>query len=144
MPSISRLRTAFLNSEVVSYGVFGVLTTFVNVGFFEVLLITGMDYRPANLIALVITKLFAYVVNKLFVFRTNTSGLITLAAEFARFALARGGTMLVDWFGLVILVSLMGMSEHIGKMITTVIVIVLNYFLGKFMVFRRETSKTIE
>lgn len=144
MPSFARFRNMLLNKEALSYGVFGVLTTLVNFGIFEALFIAGMDYRPANLISLVAAVLFAYAVNKAFVFRSKTSKPIELASEFARFALARGGTMLIDWFGLVVLVSLMGTSEHIGKMITTVIVIVLNYFLGKFMVFRRETSKTTE
>jgi len=130
-----KLVRTLLNRETISYASFGVLTTLVNISVFEFFLLTGSDYRAANLIALITSKLFAYVVNKLFVFKTKTGSFGGLMKEFGRFALARGGTMLVDWVGLIILVSLLGLSEHIGKVIVTVVVIILNYVLGKFLVF---------
>lgn len=129
-----------INRETVTYAFFGVFTTIINIGIFELLLLLGSDYRPANLVALLVTKVFAYIVNKLFVFRTKTRGLAALLREFGRYTLARGGTMLIDWFGLIILVSAVGISEHTGKIITTIVVVFLNYILGKFLVFHKEIS----
>ncbi len=124
------------NRETVSYVVFGLLTTIVNIGVFEFFLLAGLNYRVANLIALITAILFAYVVNKIFVFRTRTELPGALLREFGRFVLARGSTMVVDWFGLILLVSVLGFSEHTGKLFVTVIVVILNYVFGKFLVFR--------
>lgn len=140
----SSITKRIVNRETISYAVFGVLTTIVNIGIFEVLLIAGTDYRAANLVALIVTKFFAYIVNKLFVFRTKTIGFCALLREFGRYTLARGGTMLIDWFGLILLVSVLGISEHIGKFFTTVIVVILNYVLGKLLVFRKRSTNTVE
>lgn len=125
------------NRETVSYVIFGALTSIVNIGVFEFFFLTGSDYRTANLIALITAKLFAYVVNKVFVFRTRTGSVGALLREFGLFTLARGSTMIVDWIGLILLVSMLGLSEHIGKLIITVIVVILNYVFGKFLVFRK-------
>ena len=135
-----RMATIFhrlCNRETVSYVIFGALTSIVNIGVFEFFFLTGSDYRTANLIALITAKLFAYVVNKLFVFRTHTGSVGALLREFGLFTLARGSTMIVDWIGLILLVSMLGLSEHVGKLVVTVIVVILNYVFGKFLVFRK-------
>lgn len=132
----------FCNRETISYVVFGILTSLVNIGVFEFFLLTGSDYRAANLIALITAKLFAYVVNKLFVFRTRTGSIGALLREFGLFTLARGSTMIIDWVGLILLVSMLGISEHVGKLIITVIVVILNYVFGKFLVFKKDKNES--
>ena len=132
---------SFVNRETVSYAFWGVVTSVLNIGLFELLLLARADYRVANLIALLATKLAAYVVNKLFVFRTRTESPAALAAEFFRFVVARGGTMLVDWVGLVILVSACGVPETYGKLVTTGVVVILNYVVGKVCVFRQDRGE---
>lgn len=139
---MAKLFHRLCNRETVSYVVFGVLTSIVNIGVFEFFFLTGSDYRTANLIALITTKLFAYVVNKLFVFRTRTGSVGALLREFVRFVLARGSTMVVDWVGLILLVSMLGLSEHVGKLLVTVIVVILNYVFGKFLVFHHAKPGT--
>jgi GtrA-like protein. len=131
---------SLVNRETVSYTVWGILTSVLNIGLFELLLLAGTDYRVSNLVALLVTKLAAYVVNKLFVFRTKSENFAALSSEFFRFVVTRGGTMLVDWFGLILLVSVFGVPESAGKLVTTVVVVVLNYIFGKLCVFRPGTS----
>lgn len=134
---MTKLLQRLCNRETVSYIVFGVLTSIVNIGVFEFFLLTGSDYRAANLIALITAKVFAYVVNKLFVFRTRTGSFGALLREFGLFTLARGSTMIVDWIGLILLVSILGLSEHVGKLVITVVVVILNYVFGKYLVFKK-------
>ena len=122
--------------EVILYGIFGVLTTVLNVAIFQVALGRDIDYRIANIIALVSTKLAAYVVNKLFVFRSHCKNSIELLKEFGRFVAARGATMVLDYLGLIVLVEILSVDEQIGKYITTVAVIVINYFFSKGVVFK--------
>jgi putative flippase GtrA len=56
--------------------------------------------------------------------------------EFLRFVIARGATMLIDYFGLILLVEAMHVDKLIGKVIITAIVVVINYILGKGVVFK--------
>jgi putative flippase GtrA len=127
---------ALVNRETVSYTVFGVLTSVLNISAFELLIYTGCDYRVANLIALVITKIAAYVVNKVFVFRSRTESLGALTREFFRYTVARGGTMLIDYFGLILLVDLANVPKTPAKLAMTALVVILNYALGKWCVFK--------
>ena len=57
----------------------------INVGVFELLLYTGSDYRIANLIALILTKLFAYIVNNRYVFTTKSANLRESMSEFMKY-----------------------------------------------------------
>lgn len=120
--------------EVFDYILWGVLTSLWNIGIFQGLLYAGVDFRIANAAALITTKIWAYVVNKFFVFKSRCETPENLFFEIIRFILTRGFTMLVDFFGLIVLAAFL--HPRIGKIITTVVVVVLNYILGKFHVFK--------
>lgn len=128
------------NGETMRYGIVGVATTAINVGLFTLLVACGLDYRVANLATLVVTKLAAYAMNKLIVFRTVSETFSHLAREFLLFTLTRGGTMLIDYFGLILLVSFLDMDKTLGKGLVTVVVIAVNYALGKLIVFRKREA----
>jgi putative flippase GtrA len=122
-----------LNKEVLNYIIWGIVTSVWNIGIFQLLFLYGLDYRISNAIALISTKIFAYVVNKLFVFKSHCKSFAELFFQIFRFILTRGFTMLVDFFGLILLNYIM--EPRIGKLITTLVVVVLNYIFGKFHVF---------
>lgn len=121
--------------ELIVYGIFGVLTTAVNILVYQLLLISAVDYRIGNLIALIASKLFAYVVNKHFVFHSKCSNLKELLNEIVRFIAARGFSGLIDYFGLIFAVEFLGFNRVYSKYMLQFIVIVLNYVLGKKAVF---------
>lgn len=125
-----------VNRETVSYLFWGIVTTILNIGLFQLLLLAGMPYRYANILTLIVVKIAAYLANKFFVFRSRSKNFGALMLEILRYVLVRGGTMLVDYFGLILLVDVVGLTPMLGKVITTVIVVILNYVLGKFGVFR--------
>lgn len=125
-----------LNREVILYGIFGVLTTVFNIAIFQIFLRFNVDYRIANIIALISTKLAAYIVNKLFVFHSRCKNLVDLLKELGRFVIARGATMILDYAGLIVLVEILKVSEQVGKYITTFAVVIINYFFSKGVVFR--------
>ena len=124
------------NRETSMYAVFGVLTSIENVVLFRILLAFGIEYRIANLITLIVVKLTAYVCNKNFVFKSHCESIWALLAELGRFVFWRGATALIDYFGLILLVELLHMPKLPGKIIVTVLVIVINYITGKKQVFK--------
>jgi len=124
-----------INHETIMYGIFGVFTTIINIGLYQILLYYGIQYSYSNLIALVITKITAYVVNKLFVFNSKTNNLLELLKELWRFVVSRGFTMLIDYFGLIFLVEVFELNKSTCKYIITIVVVIINYFLSKKHVF---------
>jgi putative flippase GtrA len=64
------------------------------------------DYKIANLIALILTKIFAYIVNKLFVFKSVTKSALDTFTEALKFFLSRALTFFVDYGGLIIAVEI--------------------------------------
>lgn len=129
----------FIKSEGFRYLFFGGLATVFSIGSFW-LLQQIMDYRAANLISLVATKIFAYVTNKIFVFRSKTNGMWALLKEAAAFMGARLVTFLIDYFGLILLVENISMPELPAKIMLQVIVVALNYVFSKLLVFRKKAE----
>lgn len=123
--------------EFITYGVFGLLTTLVNILVFHLLCKeAGIAYGIANIIAVLTAKVFAYLTNKCFVFRSHCANIQELLVEIIRYIFARGFTGLIDIFGMLFAVEILMADEMIAKYIIQVIVIVLNYILGKRLVFR--------
>lgn len=132
-----KLLNKVVNRETILYAFFGVLTSVLNIALFTVLVWFQMDYKAANFITLIITKLAAYICNKNFVFMSKTGSVQGLLSEFMRFVIARGATMVLDYVGLILLVELCSINKVLGKVLVTAGVIIINYFVGKSYVFKQ-------
>ena len=123
-------------NEVVLYVFFGVLTTLINIGLFYLLTKVGFLYIIANIIALLTAKTIAYLSSKFFVFKKRCDNRKELLFEIIIFIIFRSLTMFIDFFGLILLVELFSVDKMIGKVILTVVVIIINYFASKKVVFK--------
>lgn len=124
--------------EMMQYILWGGLSAVLNVVLFQILLWCDIDYKIANIITLVVVKIFSYITNKLFVFRTTYNGIKQLLIEMITFIGARGFTFLVDFAGLIFLVEILSLDTFIGKCIMAVVVVIANYIISKKWVFRKE------
>lgn len=138
---IKKIKSKLINRETVLYAIFGVLTFFVGAIIYQVLLFFGVDYKISNIFSLVLGKLFAYVMNKLVVFKSRNKNFADFCKEFFRFVIARGATGLIDYFGVIIAVELLNWGKVISKYFFMVLVIILNYFFGKTVVFKDAEGK---
>lgn len=142
------------HKEGILYIVFGVLTTLVNfVLFFLFQQILGEKlYLLSNLIAWAGAVVFAFVVNKLFVFESRALDGATVLREGAEFALARIFSLVVEELGLVLLLEIIGLralilpfditisGEMIAKAILAIIVLLMNYFFSKLVIFKKKSK----
>ena len=133
------------NKEVISYLIFGVLTTLVNLVISFILI--------SSTIGIISSILFAYFTNRKWVFKSYAHTVKEKWAEFGKFILGRSFTMVVEIVGVYLLVdvihSFYGMfSDNIAFMINkiaiTIIVIILNFFISKFFAFRKLSKKDSE
>ena len=150
------ITTIFIKyKEIITYIIFGVLTTVVN--FFAFWLfkkILGENlYLVNNAIAWVIGVVFAYITNKLFVFESKSWNLKLITKEITGFLGARIFSFLVEEGGMFLFISVLGLGEKslellgftmtgqfIVKLLLAVIVVVLNYVFSKFFIFRKQET----
>lgn len=128
----------FEKKEAFRFAFWGVVTTLANY-FSFFLLEKVMAYQIANLISIIFTKVFVYYTNKRFVFRTKTNWKGQVGEVF-RYVVGRGFTGVVDFFGLIVLVDLMGIDGRIGKIIMIAVIMPLNYILGRVFVFKKDKA----
>lgn len=127
----------FKSREVISYIVVGVCTTAVNFIVFTVFCkILKVDVTISNIISVITSILFAYVTNKIFVFKSHCKNIKELIEECMKFISARLLTMVIEVGGVYLLVNILGQEELLGKLETQFIVLVGNYLISKFIVFK--------
>lgn len=125
--------------EVISYLFFGVAATAVNiVVFFICNDVFGIDYRISNGFSWFFSVLFAFFTNKHFVFESKTTNWQTYFTEMALFFWYRGLSFLADMSLMIVLVEWIHTSNFVAKLITQVVVVILNYFFSKFFIFKNK------
>jgi len=124
------------NRETISYLIFGVLTTLVDLIIFWICNRAGIYVAVSNIIANIGAVIFAFFVNKIFVFLSTSWNPIVVAKEIFLFFSGRLITILLQTLLLILLVDILGFDAFICKVITTVLVVVSNYFISKKAVFK--------
>lgn len=128
--------------EIISYLFFGFVTTVVNYGVFALCgHVFHLDVVYSNAIAWVVAVIVAYVTNKLWVFDSKKHDFKTIAKEFAEFVVARLITLGIETVLLWIFVDKLGVNDLIMKIITNIIVVILNYIFSKFIIFRKKKKE---
>ncbi len=123
------------HKEKILYLIFGVLTTLVNFIAYYLLVACSLHYSISNAIAIAVSILFAYVTNKIYVFESVTHTLSESFKEFLRFVGSRIASSIYDMLSMFILISLLCCNELLAKIVTGVIVVILNYILSKKFAF---------
>lgn len=143
-----KLIEKFFTAEVLTYIFFGVLTTVVNTLAFELFYNDlGLTSAIAKCIAFAFAVLFAFVTNKLFVFRSKSWAKNVVSKEFSAFFLTRLGAFLLELGALsfcdyVLHVgsqSLFGIDGvRIAQFALSLISVILNYIFSKFLIFKKK------
>ena len=126
--------------DVILYLFFGVCTTVANiVAYWVCAHVLGTGVMPATIVAWVLAVLFAYVTNRKWVFHSTASGKEEIIKEIVSFFSCRIGTGVVDWLMMFVLVSCLHLPDVPIKILSNVIVIILNYILSKFVIFKQQS-----
>lgn len=142
MNKIDKLRRKYYNDdfkEKFLYLIFGALTTLINIiVYYFFVSILKMNYFIANVIAWFFSVIFAFVTNKIFVFRSDNNELKKIFQEVATFLVARILSLFLDSGVMFIFVQLIRSNDILAKMISNVLVIIFNYFASKLIIFKKD------
>jgi putative flippase GtrA len=124
--------------ETGSYIFFGGLTTFVNFAVFFLLnTVLQANDKVAQAAAITSSIVFAFVVNKLFVFESRGKSREAVAEEFVKFVAGRAIVFVVEFFGYVALEYIFK-NRYLAKILISVVVLALNYLFSKLFVFKKK------
>ena len=129
------------HKELILYVFFGGCTTLINiVSYFACRQVLHMPVVPADVLAWLVSVIFAYVTNKLFVFESKSWRLRLVLKEGAEFLAARVFSLGVDVVMLYVTVTILGWWELPMKGLANVVVIVINYIFSKWIIFRKDAA----
>ena len=128
--------------EIIVYVIVGGLTTVVNFVIFYLCKITvgtstAFTMNLANFLAWVVAVLFAFVTNKLYVFESKSMERKVLFKEFTSFVAARVFSLGAEVVIMNVGVLGLHIPDMICKLFAQVVIILMNYFFSKFVIFKK-------
>lgn len=123
--------------HIIYYLIFGALTTVVNIGsywlFYDVMHIPNLI---SNVLAWIAAVIVSFVTSKIWVFGSKTWTMKIVIPEIIKFGGARVLTLLIDEIIMGIGVDLLHFNGLIMKLVSGVVVVILNYVFSRIWVFR--------
>ena len=125
--------------DVLTYLFFGVLTTVVNyLIYLPCYNLLGWSAGLSNVLAWIVAVAFAFVTNKPFVFKSRDWSRNVVWPELMKFVGCRIGSGVMETAILLVCVDWLGWNGNVWKLITAVLVIILNFIGSKLLVFKSE------
>lgn len=131
--------------EILNYLIVGVLTTVISLGSYYALVFTilnpknGIQLQIANITSWILSVTFAYISNRIFVFKSKGKNILK---EATKFYMARVSTLLIDMLFMFLFVSIANMNDKVAKIIVQIVILVLNYVFSKLFVFNGKTKES--
>ena len=124
--------------DILAYLFFGVLTTAVNyLVYLPCYNLLHMSASLSNIIAWVVAVAFAYLTNKPWVFKSHDWSRQTVIPELTKFVGCRVGSGALETGIIFLTVDLLAFNGNVMKLLTSVLVVVLNYIGSKLLVFKK-------
>ncbi len=159
---MKKIKELFIKyKEIITYVIFGVLTTVVSWGSYTVFVnALSMPVFVGNLLSWICAVAFAYITNKLWVFESKSWKPSVIGKEILSFVAARGITGVIEivcvpllaktgydniFFSLLekanISLGILFTDGIYSKITLAVIVVIVNYFLSKFIIFKNKKKE---
>lgn len=125
--------------DVILYLFFGVLTTGVNylvyLPFYNLM---GLSATISNIVAWIAAVAFAFLTNKPFVFKSHDWSRKAVISELSKFVSCRLASGAMETVIIFLAVDVLAGNGNLWKLLTSVLVVILNYFGSKLFAFRKK------
>ncbi len=135
----------YKNPEIWNYLIVGLLTTVVSLVTYFICTRTILDpskeleLQIANIVSWVFAVAFAYFTNRVFVFKSHDANIV---AELSKFVGSRVASLIMDMAIMFVIVTLLSLSDVVGKIVSQVVVTIANYILSKLLVFNKKEKSS--
>ena len=126
------------HKEVLLYILFGGCTTVISIGSFVLFdAVLGINELVANILSWILAVGFAYITNRIWVFCSQAQGK-AIFREIITFYSGRLLTLAMEEGLLLIFVTWLGLGSVLIKTAAQVAVLIGNYLISKFIIFRKK------
>ena len=133
------------HQEGMRYLIFGGLSTLVNILTYVLFAVVILKALPSEelivniseIIAFIVALIFAYVTNKIYVFKSKTKKLKNLIREMTSFAGCRIFTEIISIFMMNMAIWL-NINDIFMKVVANIVVIILNFVFSKLIIFKKK------
>lgn len=122
--------------QLIAYGIFGVLTTLINIIVYWLVRKFDVSIVSSTIIAWLAAVFFAYWSNRKFVFESTNTSMIAIFFEAVYFFMCRIATGVFDLAFMYIFADWLAFNDLIVKITSNVIVVILNYVASKLFIFK--------
>lgn len=123
--------------QAIAYLFFGGLTTIINIVVYYLLYYKiSVNNFTSNVVAWIIAVLFAYITNKVYVFQKHSLNIRAIIKETMSFAVCRLSTGILDVSIMYFAIDLMQWNALFWKVIANILVIISNFVLSKYWIFK--------
>lgn len=121
--------------KLLSYGISGVITTIISFVSFKIFLdYVKLNYIIAFSLSWILAVTFAYLSTRVRVYESKAKTKKDKTFEYTRFLIGRIITYVINLVLLMIAVEVFKFDEFWSNAVITIIVIILNYFVGNIMI----------
>lgn len=131
------------HKEIVNYLICGGITTVLNfVAYILFTRVMHLEEVVSSTLAWSVAIIAAYVLNKIFVFESKTKGIKAVFKELASFIGCRIISAITCDIGtFALMVKVLKINDIVSKIVTQIMVIIVNYLFSKLLVFRKKNNK---
>lgn len=127
--------------ETFLYLLFGIITTIINIICYYICYSNlELSNTLSNIIAWIVAVAIAFYTNKKWVYESKSFNKNIVINELITFIMARIATGILDIISMFILVDIMLCNAFLSKLLVNIIVIVINYITGKYLVFKKKKN----
>lgn len=132
------------HEEIINYLFIGACTTIISLLAYYLLAFTFLnpnvswELQLANIISWIVGVVFAFITNRKVVFKSKSTKVLKEIEKFLGFRIV---TLLIDMIFMYVSVTILALNDKIMKIISNIIIIILNYIFSKLFVFVQKESK---
>lgn len=127
--------------QIINYIIFSFITTIFNIFIYEILKIITIfreNLTLNNLITTILTVIFAFITNKLFVFKDKENNIEQTSKQFTLFIIFRIIIyILIELLLFTFMIKQLNVSDNFVKVITQILVVYIIYLFSKKYVFSK-------
>lgn len=120
--------------EQILYIVFGAATTLVNIVSYFLMSNLPFGTAIATSLAWLISVIFAFFTNRKYVFEASKNSFLKQLFGFFSMRILTGA---LDVFIMILFVDVLEFNDMLIKVLSNILVIILNYIFSKFLVFKK-------
>lgn len=138
------------HGEVMRYLAIGALNVLITWALYAVFVLLGMNPALSNALTWIIGVAVAFLLNKIIVFESTSLEKKKVGREAVNFTVGRIFTGVVNIAGFALLYNagmnqeLLGVDGFLAKIVISIVEIVLNYYISKYMVFQKDKGTETE